>query len=156
MTITLIYIGRQKKNIYAEVEQTFIRRIKHYASLKIKAIQPISYPKSLPIGEIRKKEEELIFNYLSTSTINILLDEKGKEFSSTQFSHFLNSKINLSKDINFIVGGAYGFSKSVKAEANSILSLSKLTMPHHMARIVFLEQLYRAFTIMRNEKYHNT
>ena len=155
MTITLIYIGRQKKNIYEEVEQTFVKRIKHYVSLKIIAIQPLSYPKSLPIEEIRKKEEALITNYLSPSTINILLDENGKTYDSKQFSQFLNSKMNLSKDINFIVGGAYGFSKSAKAKADSMLSLSKLTMPHHMARVVFLEQLYRAYTIMRNEKYHN-
>ena len=154
MTITLIYIGRQKKNIYEEVEQTFVKRIKHYVSLKIKAIQPISYPRSLPIDNIRKKEEELIANHLSSSSINILLDENGKVYDSKQFSQFLNSKLNLSKDINFIVGGAYGFSKSAKAKADCVLSLSKLTMPHHMARVVFLEQLYRAYTIMRNEKYH--
>ncbi len=156
MTIKLIYIGRDKKNIYTEVEKTFINRIKHYNTFKVIDLNPPSYPKSLSVDERRKKEAKLILPYLEKSTINILLDEIGKTYTSVQFSEFLNSKMNQSKDINFIIGGAYGFSSETRSKAHGLVALSKMTMPHHLARVVLLEQLYRAFTILKNEKYHNS
>jgi len=138
------------------VEKTFISRIKHYASFKIIDLNPPSYSKSLSIDEIRKKEAKLITPYLEKNTINILLDEIGKNYTSVQFSEFLNSKMNQSKDINLIIGGAYGFSNETRSKAHALLALSKMTMPHHLARVVLLEQVYRAFTILKNEKYHNS
>jgi len=156
LKIQLIYIGRDKKNIYSDVEKTFISRIKHYASFKIIDLNPPSYSKSLSTDEIRKKEAKLITPYLEKNTINILLDEIGKNFTSVQFSEFLNSKMNQSKDINLIIGGAYGFSNETRSKAHALLALSKMTMPHHLARVVLLEQVYRAFTILKNEKYHNS
>ena len=155
MIIQLIYIGRDKKNIYTELENTFFNRIKHYSTIKITGLSPPIYPKSISTNEIKKKESQLIQPYLEKPTTNILLDEKGKHYTSIQFADLLNNKMIISKDINFIVGGAYGFSEEIKKKADSILSLSKMTMPHHLARLVLVEQLYRAFTILKNEKYHN-
>jgi 23S rRNA (pseudouridine1915-N3)-methyltransferase len=155
VTIQLIYIGRDKKSIYTELENTFVNRIKHYTTFKIIGLSPPSYPKSITSTEIKKKETQLIQPYLNKATTNILLDEKGKTYTSIQFSELLNNKLITSKDINFIVGGAYGFSDEAKQQADTLLSLSKMTMPHHLARLVMVEQLYRAFTILKNEKYHN-
>jgi 23S rRNA (pseudouridine1915-N3)-methyltransferase len=118
-------------------------------------LSPPHYPKSISKSEIKKKESRLIEPYLQKASTNILLDEKGKSFNSIQFSELINNKMITSKDLNFIIGGAYGFSEEVKKKANILLSLSNMTMPHHLARLVLVEQLYRAFTILKNEKYHN-
>ena len=106
--------------------------------------------------KIKEKEGELIMKKITATDFVVLLDDKGKEFNSVQFSQYLESIFNQSvKNIFFIVGGAYGFSDAVYKRANAKISLSKMTFSHQMVRLFFTEQLYRAFTILRNEPYHN-
>jgi 23S rRNA (pseudouridine1915-N3)-methyltransferase len=98
----------------------------------------------------------LILKYIQLSDKVILLDEKGKTYTSVQFSNFIQTQMNTSlKQLVFVIGGAYGFSDEMYQRADSLLSLSKMTLTHQMVRIVFLEQVYRAFTILNNEPYHH-
>lgn len=158
MKIQLTYIGRDKKNLYSEAESTFLKRIKNYhKDFQVNAIAPPSYSNAMSANQIQEKEGVMITEKIDfTKGQTILLDEKGKTFTSEKFSKYLNNKMNLSQDLHFIIGGAYGFSANTKQKANDLLALSNLTMPHHLARVVLLEQIYRAFTILRNENYHNT
>jgi len=151
----LVYIGRAKKNIYSDAESEFIKRIKRYSKFDVLALNPPKLSSSSPRQLFQSKEEELLTQKLDKNAHFILLDETGKEFNSQQFSKFLDIKRSQHSKINFIIGGAYGFSQSFRAKHKNIVSLSKLTFPHHMARLIFLEQLYRGFTILNNEPYHN-
>jgi len=155
MSIQLVYIGRDKKNIYAEAEREFVKRIKRYTKFDILALNPPKLSSASPRQLFQSKEEDLLLEKLSPNSHFILLDEKGKEFDSKGFAKFLDNKRSQHSKINFIVGGAYGFSETFRQKHKDIVSLSKLTFPHHMARLVFLEQLYRGFTILNNEPYHN-
>jgi 23S rRNA (pseudouridine1915-N3)-methyltransferase len=106
--------------------------------------------------QIKSKEGELILKNIRPTDDVILLDEKGKEYTSVEFARIIQDKISYAgKDIVFIIGGAYGFSEAVYQRANSKLSLSRMTFSHQMVRAIFVEQIYRAFTIMRGEPYHH-
>ena len=121
------------------------KRLSHYT--KFEVIRSI--PSSL------KEETQIILSKMESGAELILMDERGREFSSIQFSEFLNKKMNASKNICFVIGSAYGFDDSLKKQAVQMISLSKMTLPHQLAKVFFVEQLYRAFTILRNEKYHH-
>ena len=106
--------------------------------------------------ELKKKEGHLILGKLENSDFVILLDDKGKSYSSIEFASFLQQKMNSGlKSLVFVVGGAFGFSDEVNQRANGKLSLSKMTFSHQMVRLIFKEQLYRGFSILRGEKYHH-
>lgn len=154
MSLKLIYHGNDKKNLYVEPEKEFIKRIKRYSKFEVIQINPEKYKKSTPINYIKSKEENAVVQKAGNDFI-LLLDEKGKNYSSIEFAHYLDKIRQSQNKISFIIGGAYGFSQNFKKEYKSI-SLSSFTMPHHLARLVFLEQLYRSFTILNNEPYHNT
>lgn len=156
MSINLYYIGRSKKNFYKDPEKVFQDRICKYTKFKIIEISPDSYPNSMSADQIKSKEEQILKKKLKDNQAYILLDENGQHFNSKQFSEFINKKQVQGAPLNFVIGGAYGFSEGIKQNAQAIVSLSKLTFPHHLARLVFLEQLYRAFTILKNEPYHNS
>ena len=116
----------------------------------------IKNSKSLSEEQQKAKEGELILGNVASSHHLILLDERGKEFTSVAFADELQKKMNAGiKQLTFVIGGPYGFSKEVYDRANGKLSLSKLTFSHQMIRLFFVEQLYRAFTILRNEPYHH-
>jgi len=155
--IQLTYIGRDKKNLYADAESTFVKRIKNYhKDFRINAITPPSYSNSMTGSQIQEKEGIMLTEKIDFNKGQILLlDEKGKSYTSEKFASFLNNKMNLSQDIHFIIGGAYGFSEKTKQKASNLIALSSMTMPHHLARVVLIEQIYRAYTILRNENYHN-
>jgi len=156
MKIHILYQGRSKKNIFETAESQFIERIKRYQKIELTGLTPVKHSKSLPLNLIRKKEEEHFENHIKPNTYRILLDEKGKEHDSISFSKYIERlRSTVNKDIVFVIGGAYGFSDEFKSSANDIIRLSKLTYSHHLARIVFLEQLYRSFTILSGEPYHN-
>ncbi len=107
-------------------------------------------------SKMKEKEGEAILKKINPGDYLILLDDKGKEFSSTQFASYLEGLFNQSlKNIVFVVGGAYGFSEAVYKRANAKLSLSKMTFSHQIIRVIFYEQLYRAFTIINKEPYHH-
>ena len=156
MQIKLIFTGKTE-NIYLKNELSeYFKRINHYISLEIKEINNLKNTGKLTSDIQKIKEGELILKLISGKDYLILLDEKGKEFSSQGFSKFIENKLSSGqKNIFFVIGGAYGFSEDVCKRADLKISLSKFTFPHQLVRVIFLEQLYRAFTIMKGEKYHH-
>ncbi|MES2588772.1 MAG: 23S rRNA (pseudouridine(1915)-N(3))-methyltransferase RlmH [Bacteroidota bacterium] len=156
MKIKLIYIGKTSKKFLIEGENEYFDRIKHYISLERIEIQDIKNQKSLSFDQIKKAEGDKISPLISKDDIVYLLDDKGKQFTSKGLSEFLqNQFLSSSKSLVFIIGGAFGFSDELYSRANGKISLSSLTFSHQMVRMIFLEQLYRALTILKGEKYHH-
>ena len=156
MKITLLTIGKTEDSYIKEGIEKYLKRLKHYISFKIVELPELKNTKSLTIDQQKAREAELINkNILNTDQL-ILLDEKGKELSSVQFSGFLNKKMLGSvQHLVFIVGGPYGFDPSIQNLADDKISLSKMTFSHQMVRLFFVEQLYRSFTILKGEPYHH-
>ncbi|MFD1551790.1 23S rRNA (pseudouridine(1915)-N(3))-methyltransferase RlmH [Putridiphycobacter roseus] len=156
MKIKLITISKTNKKFLIEGESEYQKRLKRYVKLDRIEIPDIKNAKSLSKAEIKLKEGEIILSKIDAADLVVLLDDKGVEFTSMKFAKWIQNKRNLSvKNAVFVVGGAYGFSDAVYARANEKMSLSKLTFSHQMVRMIFLEQLYRAFTILNNEPYHH-
>jgi len=156
MKITLLTIGKTEDSYIKEGIEKYLKRLKHYISFKILELPELKNTKSLTIDQQKAREAELINkNILNTDQL-ILLDEKGKELSSVQFSGFLNKKMLGSvQHLVFVVGGPYGFDPSIQNRADDKISLSKMTFSHQMVRLFFVEQLYRSFTILKGEPYHH-
>lgn len=132
-------------------------RISHYAPFSVETIPDLKNAKSMKEDEIKKAEGKAVLERIQPSELLMLLDEKGKEFSSQEFALYIQ-KIGISagnRQITFLIGGPYGFSDEVYARANGKISLSRMTFSHQMVRLIFLEQLYRAFTILKGEPYHH-
>ena len=156
MKIKLIVVGKTNAKYLLEGEKEYENRLKHYTKFEEIIIQDVKHSRKLNENELKKKEGQLILDKLENIDHLILLDEKGKSFSSLQFSEFLQQKMNSSlKSLVFVVGGPFGFSDDIYQRANSKLSLSKMTFSHQMVRLIFKEQLYRGFSILRGEKYHH-
>lgn len=156
MKIKLICVGKTDKKHLIEGENEYLKRLKHYQAVEKIEIPEIKNAKNLSQDQIKKVEGELIINYISQGDQIVLLDENGKSFNSIQFSDFIQKKFNGGgKNLLFIVGGAYGFSDEIYGLANDKISLSNMTFSHQMVRMFFLEQIYRAFTILKGEPYHH-
>lgn len=156
MKITLLTVGKTDKDWVRQGIDIYTTRMKHYFPFSIIEIPELKNVASLSEDQIKTKEGELILKNIKPTEDVILLDERGREFSSIEFAKVLQDKISyIGKDIVFVIGGAYGFSEAVKQRANSKISLSKMTFSHQMVRAIFVEQLYRAFTIMKGEPYHH-
>ena len=156
MKIRLIVIGKTNTAYLKTGESDYEDRLKHYCKFEELLIPPIKNGGKLSNKDLRIKEGQLVLKNIDSTDQVILLDEKGKSFSSINFSNLLNQKlIGSNKRLVFVVGGAFGFSEEVYKRANSKLSLSKMTFSHQMIRLIFKEQLYRAFTILKGEKYHH-
>ena len=156
MKIKLIVVGKTSAKYLLEGEKEYEKRLSNYIKYEEIIIPDIKKSVKLSENELKKKEGQLILGKLENSDHVILLDDKGKLFSSIQFSEFLQQKMNRSlKSLVFVVGGAFGFSDEVYQRANGKLSLSKMTFSHQMVRLIFKEQLYRGFSILRGEKYHH-
>ncbi|WP_298320777.1 23S rRNA (pseudouridine(1915)-N(3))-methyltransferase RlmH [uncultured Aquimarina sp.] len=156
MTIKLIAVGKtdhkQLENLIAE----YIKRLGFYIRFTFEIIPDIKNSKSLSEAQQKDKEGKLILAKTSTSDVLILLDENGKQYDSVAFSQLLQKHMNSGiKQLIFVIGGPYGFSPEVYNRANGKLSLSKMTFSHQMIRLFFIEQLYRGFTILKNEPYHH-
>jgi len=154
LKIRLYYIGKSSKHIYKEAEDLFVKRIKHYCPIELIKLTPLKLSKSLSADEIKTKEAAYFLSKIKSGRL-ILLDETGKRFNSKNFAQELQKELGAFSNINFLIGGAYGFSDSIKKKADKLLALSELTFPHHLARVLLLEQIYRAFSILNNEPYHN-
>lgn len=140
------------KEIRSLCEQ-YEKRLKHYARFRL---EEIPTPKIQDPKKLTEREGELILERLSPGDLCILLDENGKEYTSEEFAGFIQKQLNSGgKRCYFIIGGPFGFSETVQKRADTKLSLSRLTFTHQMVRLFFTEQLYRAFTILRNEPYHH-
>jgi 23S rRNA (pseudouridine1915-N3)-methyltransferase len=156
MNIKLIVIGKTKSKFLIEGENEYVKRLKHYCKFSELIIPDVKNTGKLSKKELKEKEVNLILASLKNSDYVILLDDKGITLSSIEFSEFLNKKmISSTNELVFIIGGAFGFSESAYKRANTKLSLSKMTFSHQMVRMIFKEQLYRAFTILKGEKYHH-
>ena len=156
MKITLLTVGKTDKDWVRQGIDIYTTRMKHYFPFSIIEIPELKNVASLSEDQIKTKEGELILKNIKPTEDVILLDERGREFSSMEFAKLLQDKISyIGKDLVFVIGGAYGFSEAVKQRANSKISLSKMTFSHQMVRAIFVEQLYRAFTIMKGEPYHH-
>ena len=157
MNIRLINIGKTTVPYLIEGELDYMKRLNHYLKFERMDLKEIKLSKKKSTAVLKKKEAEIILNQLNPKDIVVLLDEKGKEMSSEHFSVWLEKKQMIGpKQIIFITGGAYGFDQSVYRRADEILSISKMTFSHQMIRLLFLEQLYRAKTILNGEKYHHS
>jgi 23S rRNA (pseudouridine1915-N3)-methyltransferase len=156
MKICLLLIGKTDEAYLQKGMELFQKRIPHYIPFELKVIPDIKNSKNLSEDQQKEKEGELILQQLSTSDELFLLDENGLEFSSVEFARFLEKKmIAGNKRLFFVIGGPYGFAASVYAKATGKVSLSKMTFSHQMVRLIFLEQLYRAMTILKGEPYHH-
>lgn len=156
MNIKLIAIGKTDNPALQQLISTYEKRLSYYINFELQLLPDIKNSKSLSEEQQKIKEGELILSYVEPSHHLILLDERGKEYTSIAFADELQKKMNTGiKQLTFVIGGPYGFSQAVYQRANSKLSLSKLTFSHQMIRLFFVEQLYRAFTILRNEPYHH-
>ena len=156
MKITLLTVGKTDKDWVKQGTDIYVSRLKHYIPFTISEIPELKNVSALSKDQIKTKEGELILKNLKPSDDVILMDEHGKEYTSVDFASLLQKKITYEgKDIVFIIGGAYGFSDEVYRRADSKISLSRMTFSHQMVRAIFIEQLYRAFTIMKGEPYHH-
>lgn len=156
MKIKLICVGKTVNKYLIEGENEYLNRLNHYSSVEKIEIPEIKNAKNLSKENIKKTEGELILKHIQPADIIVLLDENGSAFSSVKFAEYIQKKFNSGgKNLLFIVGGAYGFSDDIYNLANDKISLSKMTFSHQMVRLFFLEQIYRAFTILKGEPYHH-
>lgn len=156
MKITLILNGKTEDDYIQKGFAIYENRLKHYISFETIVIPALKNTKALSMEQQKQKEGELILKYIQSSDRLILLDENGKEYNSVGFSEFIQQQMNSGiKNVVFVVGGPYGFSDEVYKRANGKISLSKMTFSHQMVRLFFVEQVYRAMTILKNEPYHH-
>src|SRR5690606_26876670 len=156
MKATLLCIGKTDESFVKTGIENYVKRLKHYIHFDIPIISDIKNVKHLTQEQQRVREGELILKQLSNSEFVVLLDERGAAFRSVEFARFLEQKmVGSVQHIVFIIGGPYGFSEEVYQRANQQLSLSKMTFSHQMVRLFFVEQFYRALTILRGEPYHH-
>ena len=152
MKITFLWMGKAKHKEYQKLQEIYLGRLKHYCKFEVKELKEIKHKDP---QELKNLEGELFLAQIKPSDHLILLDETGRATTSRQLAKQQQSFMNRSQNIVFLIGGAHGVSQAVFDRSNSTLSLSKMTLTHDMARILLLEQVYRAHTILRGEKYHN-
>ena len=156
MNIKLIAIGKTDHKALQSLIDEYIKRLSFYIKFELEIIPDIKNVKNLSENQQKEKEGELILSKIGPSDQLVLLDENGKNFSSIGFSEELQKKMNSGiKTLVFVIGGPYGFSETVYQKAQGKISLSKMTFSHQMVRLFFIEQLYRGFTILKNEPYHH-
>ena len=154
--IIVLAIGKTDEPWIQDGIDKFSKRLKHYIPFEFQIISDLKKAKNLSENQQKKQEGLLILKQIQPSDTLILLDEKGKEFNSVGFSEFLQHKMNTGiKRLVFVIGGPYGFSTEVYAKATSNIALSQMTFSHQMIRPFFAEQVYRAFSILKNEPYHH-
>ena len=156
MNIKLIAIGKTDNKALQTLMEDYQKRLSFYIKFELEIIPDLTNVKNLSEAQQKEKEGELILSKISPTDQLILLDENGKSFSSIGFSEELQKKMNSGiKTLVFVIGGPYGFSETVYSKAQGKISLSAMTFSHQMVRLFVIEQLYRAFTILRNEPYHH-
>lgn len=156
MKTTLIVVGRTTDVRFAAAIDEYLARIRHYIAFDMEVIPELKNTKALSQEQQKEREADLILKSLQPGDVLVLLDEHGKEFRSIEFAEWMERQmITVSKRLVFLVGGPYGFSPRIYARANSKISLSRMTFSHQMIRLIFVEQIYRAMTILRGEPYHH-
>ena len=155
MKITLLVVGKTTDIHIDTLIQEYQKRLTHYIPFAVQIIPELKNTKALTPELQKQAEGELILRTITPATDLVLLDEHGKEFRSIEFSDYLQKKMSAGRDVVFVVGGPYGFSDAVYQRSNGQISLSKMTFSHQMVRLFFVEQVYRAMTILRGEPYHH-
>lgn len=156
MQIKLLAVGKTDHSAIQSLIEEYAKRVNFNIKFDLEIIPDLKNTKNISEAIQKEKEGDLILKKISNSDDLILLDENGKQYSSLDFSEFIQKKMNSGlKQLIFVIGGPYGFSDAVYQRANGKLSLSKMTFSHQMVRVFFIEQIYRAFTILRNEPYHH-
>lgn len=155
MKTKLIVVGKTTdKNLGINIDD-YVGRVKHYMPFEVKVIPELKNAKSLSEGTQKELEGELILKQITSADTVVLLDEHGREFRSMEFASWIDKQQQSVRSLVFIIGGPYGFSESVYSRCNSKISLSKMTFSHQMIRLLFVEQIYRACTILKGEPYHH-
>lgn len=156
MKVTLLVVGKTVNKHFIDLISDYSDRLKHYIGFELQVIPDIKNTKSLSEAQQKSMEGEQILKSIQPGDHLVLLDEHGKEFRSIEFSKWIEQKMQtVSRRLVFVIGGPYGFSDDVYRVAKEKLSISKMTFSHQMIRLIFVEQLYRAMTIMRGEPYHH-
>ncbi|MCR5710002.1 MAG: 23S rRNA (pseudouridine(1915)-N(3))-methyltransferase RlmH [Bacteroidales bacterium] len=156
MKVKVFFTGKTTEDYLREGIGIYAGRLRHYTSFELVELPDLRQASSLSAEQVKQKEGEILLKSVRTGDHLVLLDERGTELSSVEWARNLEQKAaHLPKDLVFVIGGPYGFSPSVYSRADERLSLSRMTMSHQLVRLVFLEQLYRAFTIIRGEPYHH-
>jgi 23S rRNA (pseudouridine1915-N3)-methyltransferase len=156
MKITLLVVGKTTDKYLIEGIEKYTKRLIHYCKFQIVEIPELKNTKSLSEEQQKEKEAELIAQKITATDHVILLDEQGKQFTSVEFSKEINKWMNQSvSSVVFVIGGPYGFDQKIKNRANAEISLSKMTFSHQMVRLFFVEQIYRAYSILKGEPYHH-
>lgn len=156
MRITLLCVGKTDDARFASAIEKFQIRLKHYIPFNMVSLPDVKNTKHLRVDQQRAKEAGAILKQLAPGDHVVLLDERGKEYRSVEFAEYLNKlMVGSVQHVVFVVGGPYGFEESVYQRANSRISLSRMTFSHQMVRLFFVEQLYRAFSILKGEPYHH-
>lgn len=156
MIIKLLAIGKTDNKQLQSLIDDYQKRLGFYIKFELEIIPDLKKVKNLSEEQQKQKEGELILNKIAPTDVLVLLDENGKQFDSVAFSNYLQKHMNSGiKQLVFVIGGPYGFSQEVYNKATSKVSLSKMTFSHQMIRLFMVEQLYRAFTILKNEPYHH-
>lgn len=156
MKVLLLTVGKTNEINFINAISDYQKRLKFYIPFEIQELPELKNTKSLSESQQKTLEGEAILAALDASDLVVLLDDKGKDFTSMQFADYMQRNMaSGAKRLIFVVGGPYGFSDAVYARANGKVSLSKMTFSHQMVRLIFVEQLYRAMTILRGEPYHH-
>lgn len=156
MKAVLLAIGKTDAQYFKEAIEEYKKRLIHYLPFDVELIPDLRNTKNLSEEQQKAKEGELILKSLQAGDYIVLLDDKGKEYTSMKFAQYIEQKMHsVPKRLVFIIGGPYGFSDDVYNKANEKLTLSRMTFSHQMVRLIFVEQLYRAMTIINNEPYHH-
>ncbi|MCB0402005.1 MAG: 23S rRNA (pseudouridine(1915)-N(3))-methyltransferase RlmH [Flavobacteriales bacterium] len=155
MKIKLIVIGKTDESYLNQGIDNYINRLKHYSAFELVVINDLKLGKKQNTALQKEKEGEALLEKINVNDYVIVLDEQGEAYTSVGFSKLLQKRMNAGMDLVFVVGGPFGFSERMYKRADAKLALSKLTFSHQMVRLFFVEQLYRAFTILKGEKYHH-
>ncbi|MBN2659932.1 MAG: 23S rRNA (pseudouridine(1915)-N(3))-methyltransferase RlmH [Tannerellaceae bacterium] len=156
MKISLVVIGKTDAAYFVDAINEYKNRLVHYIPFEMEVIPDIKNVKNLREDQQKEKEGELILKTLQPGDYLVLLDEHGKSFTSMEFATYIERKMHVvPKRLVFVIGGPYGFSEAVYKAASEKISLSKMTFSHQMIRLIFVEQIYRAMTILNNEPYHH-
>jgi len=155
MKIKIIRIGKNKDKYISEAEEEFLKRLKPFFDMSIIDLREISVSKTFTKDSAKNTEAEEIIKALDKDSVVIALDEKGKEFSSVEFSKIIQKHKDIGQNLTFIIGGPFGLTDEIRKKSQMILSFSKMTFTHQMIRILLLEQLYRAICIISGKEYHH-
>ncbi|MCQ2310479.1 MAG: 23S rRNA (pseudouridine(1915)-N(3))-methyltransferase RlmH [Paludibacteraceae bacterium] len=155
MKITLLVVGKTTDKQLENMIQDYVERIGHYASMEVRTVPELRNAKSLTPAQQKENDSNNILAVLPDNADIFLLDERGTERRSIEFAEWIGKRLVAGRNIAFVIGGPFGFSEAMYKRANGLISISKMTFSHQMIRLLFVEQVYRAMTILKGEKYHH-